>query len=428
MPNYGNNPLDRRTLPNFAQTYVEWYDTRRGVRKISRRQRANGSADLDDIIDMLDILIEQHQMTFVIDNNYRWRIYFPYMFVKPEVGDMLRNKVTGEEYEIIYVEVLPPNFKRLKYGPICRNPKTDIFTGLVILEQGTNPPKPTDTLEYVNKEKRLIDFFEWSTRRNSKKPSGSGEGDLGQGEDGKFMPTITWSVNRVEPGSIGKSPFDNSKMLKAQMRETYTDPSHTYLLDSPGYYEAKKQASIYPTGDPIITGQYSALTRAQADPRVSTHSLEVYGQWFDNLVQFDCWSNSNHEANALIAWFEDFMDLYSSVLTQNGVPLSLYWERLQDQTIERWRDDIDNRTIRWYFRTEKLRVKRLRNFRKYNFRLQLGQPNEEVRVYSEPTGISTTTGSYGLNANMYRYETLTGVTGHFTGDNSYLWGQITIEQ
>lgn len=420
-------PPGAKRFPSFNENYVEWYDTRRGVRRVSRRQRSDGGADLLDVMDMIQILMEQHQMSFIKDKDYGFRLFFPYMFVKPKVGDQLRNMTTGEVYSIVWVEDLEPNQRRAKAGPLVGNPDPDNFTGLIIIS-GTTAPSWIDRLEFVNKDGKIIDFFEWGSRRHSNVPTGDGEGDVGQGQTGPFAPTITWSVNRVEPGTIGRRPFDPAKMSKPMFRESYPDPQYTYLLDSQMYEESVKQQSIYPTGDPMFTGSYGALTRAQMDPRVSTHNLEVYGQWFDNLVQFDCWSPSNQVANALIAWFEDFMELYTPTMKQNGVAEMLYWERLQDQTIERWRNDIDNRTIRWYFRTEKLRVSRQRLFRRFTFRLSLGQPNEELRVYSEPTGIGTWTGMYGLHPSQLRYDSATGATGHFTGDNSYLWGQLTIEE
>lgn len=415
------------TYEDFNRQYVEWYDTRNSIRRFSRRQTAQGTADLLDIMDMIEIMMEQHQMTFVKDDSYEWRIYFPYMFFKPKVGDEIRNMTTNEVYSILYVEELAPQFRRAQYGPYVRNPKEDTFTGIVILS-GTTAPNVTDRLQFLNREDRLINFFEWGNRRHSKVPSEDGEGDLGQGERGRFMPTITWSVKRVEPGAINGKPFSSQKMVKPTLRGTFPDPTHSYLTEDNRTNESLKQSNIYPTGDPLYSGSYKALTEAQMDPRWSTHGIEVYGQWFDNLVQYDCWSNSNQEANALIAWFEDFMELYTPILRQNGVNQMLYWERLQDQTIERWRNDIDNRTIRWFFRTEKLRVRRQRNFSRFIFKLSLGTPSEELKVYTEPTGIGTWTGQFGRTASQLRYDTFTGATGHFTGDGSYMWGQLTIEE
>jgi hypothetical protein len=417
-PGYGNYEY-------FNKTYVEWYDTRRNIRRFSRRQKSDGFVDLIDIADMIDILMEQHQMSFIKDAGYGFKLFFPHMFIKPVVGDKVQNMTTGEVYTIEWVETIAPNFRRPPAGPYVKRPKIDVFTGLVILS-GITEPKVTDRLEYIdNKNDKLINFFEWGTRTHSKTPSGPGEGDLGQGERGPFPPTITWSINRVEPGTVGKRPFDPAKMSKPMFREVYPDPDYTYLTQSDTYNYSVKQQSIYPTGDPMFTGSYSALNEASKDPRNVTHNIEVYGQWFDNLVQFDCWSNSNNEANALISWFEDFMELYTPVLKQNGVAEALYWERLQDQTIERWRNDIENRTIRWFFRTEKLRIRKSRNFRKFNMRLSVGLPNEYSANMDEPSGINTWAGQYGYQPHEVSHDTGTGI--HYTGDGSYLWGQITIE-
>jgi len=429
MPRYGNHPYEK-SFDRFDKTYVEWYDTRHRVRRMSRRQRADGSADLLDLIDMTDILLESHQMSFDIDKNYAWSLFFPYMFLKPDVGDKILNTTSTETYTIRAVEEVPPNFRRPKWGPFNHEPKRDTFTGLIVFEPGVQDPKITDKLEFVDKEKNLIHFFEWGTSAHSKKPISGAEES--QGEEGRFNPTITWSLKRSEPGTIGKRPFDPAKMAKATIREIFPDPQYSYLQKSDGEVQAHMEQNIYPTGTTLTTGSYRSLSPAEQDVRLITHSIEVRGQWFDNLVQFDCWSTSNQEANALIFWLEDFLELYTPVLKQNGIGEMLYWQRLQDQTIERWRNDIENRTLQYYFRTEKLRVRRLRNFRKFEFKVSIGTGDTDVRTYLEPTGISNTTGLYGVGASQIRYDYTTGVTaggtGHYTGDGSYLWGQLTIEE
>ena len=90
------------TYEDFDKTYVQWFDTRRGIRRFSRKQRSDGCADLLDIMDMIEILLEQHQMSFTQDNSYKWRMYFPHLFIKPEVGDEIRNTITGEMLRFLW--------------------------------------------------------------------------------------------------------------------------------------------------------------------------------------------------------------------------------------------------------------------------------------------------------------------------------------
>lgn len=428
------NGENRKVLERFDDKYLQWFDTRRRVLRLHRKLRSQKTADLLDVVDMIELLIERHQMYFMINRSSPWKLFFPYMFIKPDVGEKIRNKTTGEEYEIIHVQELPANFRRFYFLPHIKEPKTDIFTGLIFLKQGISAPDEIDELEFVNKEKNLIQFFEWGSRRNAAIPLPDGL-DNHERQAGRFLPTITWTVTKVEPGSIGGRPFDSAKELKPRVREQFPDPENTYLVPTYDQHVARMIQTVYPaTGDQLTTGTYNALTPLQQSQSISSHTITVYGQWFDNLVQFDCWSTNNQEANSLIYWFEDFMDLYTRVLKINGVQEVLYWQRFQDQVIERWRSDIDNRTVQYYFRTEKLRVERTRNFRAYTLNVRIASNAEEILLAGEPTGITTYTGVYGTTSSQNIWDTFTGygftgtTTYQFTGQNQYLWGSLTIEQ
>ena len=124
--------------------------------------------------------------------------------------------------------------------------------------------------------------------------------------------TITYRVLRREPGTVQSHPFDGKKEIKPRVRQTIVDPD-------------------YPD-----------------------HHIQIMGQWFDNLIQFDCWSVTNNGADSLISWFEDFLFRYTWVWKKNGVQEILYMDRGIDTEVTKWRDDIVNRTLVYYFRTEKI--------------------------------------------------------------------------
>jgi len=122
--------------------------------------------------------------------------------------------------------------------------------------------------------------------------------------------TIVFRVKRREPGTIGKHPFDPPTEIKPRIREYYPDEKH------PGCH------------------------------------VMVMGQWFDNLIQFDCWSKYGNSADTLIEWFEDFMYKYTWVWKKNGVNEILYWMRLVDLESVKFRNDLSVRTVIYYFKTE----------------------------------------------------------------------------
>ena len=131
-------------------------------------------------------------------------------------------------------------------------------------------------------------------------------------EPSTWVDHITYKIIDRQPGNLGGSPFSSPREIKPRVRQVLADP------DYPDYH------------------------------------IWNMGQWFDNLIQFDCWSNTNNGADSLISWFEDFMYKYTWVWKRNGVSEVLYWRRTVDEEIDEWRNDIANRTVIYYFRTEKL--------------------------------------------------------------------------
>lgn len=423
----------RRVLDDFNDKYLEWYDSRRKIRRVNAKSRAISGANLYDIVDMLEILLRSYQSKFKVNKDYPWMLIFPYLFVKPDPGDKIINKTTNEEYTILAVEQLDNLDKRQVPYPLAKSKMRDSFSGRIVLQEGVSPPGRYDKLEFKNEIKNYINFFEWGSRRDATKPVGS-HADASEQQNGPFNPTITWHVKRVEPGTVGKRPFDAEKDIKPRIRDQFPDPQHTYLLPTDSEVDAGLAKSTYPistgwsnSGD-IYTGYttYRILGETEQSPLLSTHTVTVYGQVFDNIVQFDAWSDNNQEASALVAWFEDFMDLYTNVLRRNGVVEVLYWQRLVDEKIERWRNDIDNRTIQYYFRTEKLKVDRTANLRKLDVRVIVSNNPSENLLYGEPTGIWTVTGQCGYGSTGANYNFGAGV--FYTGDGSYNWGRLIIRE
>lgn len=424
---YGRDHNQRYDLEMFGNHYTEWFDSRRRIKRVkgSKRDQKPRGADILDAMDMIEILMRKHQNTWEADPNYKWKLFFPYLFIEPKPGDIIVNKTTNEEYVVAFVEELHRNQRRRNPGPIIRENSRDSFSGMVLLTPGLKEPERTDVLEFKNKD-NYIQFNEWGPRYNLTHPAPPNS-DTAEEQRGRFLPTVTWTIKRVEPGTIGKRPFDPAKMSTPVVWDCYADPAHTYLLQDK--HDAQTQSLIkdkHEVASPLSTGDYLALDGARAMPDLSTQAIVVWGQWFDNLVQFDCYTTNNLEANKLIFWFEDFMDLYIPVLRYNGVDQILYWQRTQDQTTERYRDDIEIRKIQYYFRTLKLRIERRPVFRKYDFTIRVSNDVDKVLLKGQLTGSTTYTGTYGGDTSMYQYDTSSGVT--FTGDSSYLWGNLDIQE
>ena len=145
----------------------------------------------------------------------------------------------------------------------------------------------------------------------------------------EWVDTVTFRIKRKEPGTIGKHPFDPPTEIKPRVREYRVDPDN-----------------------------------------IDCH-VQVLGQWYDNLIQFDCWAKTNNRADKLIEWFEDFMYKYTWVWKKNGVNEILYWMRMQDEEVRKWRNDLASRTVLYYFKTEKIVTIKEHDFKQIDLFLEL---------------------------------------------------------
>lgn len=134
----------------------------------------------------------------------------------------------------------------------------------------------------------------------------------------EFQKTVTYKIVRKEPGHVAGGPaFGPMKETKPRLR------------------------------DPFVKSEGS-----------DDESYEIYGQRFENLVQFDCWAKSNREAEELIEWFEDFLLVIAGPIKKAGLAELKYWARREDQSIAQWKTPLQVRTLVYYLVTEKLiRVK-----------------------------------------------------------------------
>lgn len=150
---------------------------------------------------------------------------------------------------------------------------------------------------------------------------------------GGFPSTITYQIIRREPGTIGNHPFDPRKIIKPTYRE------------------------VLPRDDEYI---------------------QLWGQWFDNLIQLDCWSTSNGEADQLIEWLEEFLLKYTFYFKEMGVQEMYYfrggrftWGTTEEEAMVRWRNRFKVRSMTYYVRTEKLWYKDLYKIREIIARLEV---------------------------------------------------------
>jgi hypothetical protein len=219
------------------------------------------------------------------------------------------DKITNITSGQVYLiaEVLSPQ-------DIIPNPKGNLIrlnSGIV----GGIPPAEGDILAL--EQKNTVNFESSYSRYYQQRPVD------------EWRDTVVYRVKRREPGTIGKHAFDPPTEIKPRIREDRVDPDHP-----------------------------------------DCHIL-VMGQWFDNLIQFDCWSKFNNRADDLVEWFEDFMYKYTWVWKKNGVNEILYWMRTTDEESSKWRNDLAVRNVIYYFRTEKIVTIKEYDFKQIDLYLEL---------------------------------------------------------
>ena len=57
----------------------------------SSRLKADRSASIQDLYDMISVLLEKYQMYFVPSTKNPFLLAFPFMIVEPKIGDKIRN-------------------------------------------------------------------------------------------------------------------------------------------------------------------------------------------------------------------------------------------------------------------------------------------------------------------------------------------------
>ena len=113
------------------------------------------------------------------------------------------------------------------------------------------------------------------------------------------------------------------------------------------------------------------------------YSVQVRGQWYDNILRFTCYDKTNFGAERLISWFNDFLYKYAWVIKKNGIQEMLYWQRRADENISTWRDDIVGYPVEWYFRTEEHTIEVIHNITEIDINNRLAR--NEMGV-TPPTG------------------------------------------
>lgn len=312
---------------------------------------------------MIDDMLPAFQSHHVVSKKNPWLIIFPYMYIAPKAGDRIYNETTKETYTVTYVA----------------NDLNGSFNGSVLLS-GTTSPKDSDTLRFVNPDgagaahRKYLQFHHAYPTVSKLDISASGS-DTGTNEAEPFVPTIVANLYEQTPGKT----VGTTKEMKSRVRESYPLPE---------------------------------------DPR--NYTVQVRGQWFDNIVKFKCFETSHLRAECLVDWFMEFMNKHTWVLRKNGIQQIFFEKRKGDKVETQWRDDIVGYEVCFYVRTEELNTEIIHNTGSINLNVELASDDNRTRaeLTADPTG-GLVTGPFGD-----RFANLFDATHDENGD--YLYGETDI--
>lgn len=297
-------------MPVFGDFFRQYFNPDTEVVEVRRRSRGQALISISELMELIGKLMKQHQLTFIPSKTEKNLILFPYAFGRPEEGDKIVNNNTEEVYII---------------DQIILNPRTGRWNGLVKMDL-LNPPSIEErhTLSYL-KEANYVNF-DHIYPESLANIIGTNSEELLKVVP-PMRPTITWNLVKIEPGGLGK-PFDSRKELKPRLRESFKDPL------APGY------------------------------------TVQVLGKTFDNIVQFDSWSNDHRTSDKLIRWFENFLNSYSSYFRQCGVGQFFFWQRKEDDLNKTWRQTFAVKSTQYYVKTEELEANYERDIVNVNIAIQ----------------------------------------------------------
>lgn len=311
------------SLPRFEDRYLQYYNSATEAFEIRKKSTTDGVLSISETMELITKFMIVYQGTYIKHSVDDSLYIFPFLFKRPQEGQIITNLSTKERYTVDQVIV---------------NPESNVWEGVVKLDLSSAPdPVRQDVLLFDNEGIYVkFDHLMPSSLTNYK------TANINEVMDNppQINPTITWNLARVEPGGMNKA-FSSKKELKARQREVVKDP----LV--PGY------------------------------------SVQILGKSLDNIVEFMSWSNDHRTSERLINWFYRFLEMYTPYLRQCGVQQMYFLRRDDDSVSNRWRQTFYGRNLQYYFRTEEIEA----NYEKdlTNVDVVLGTELSDItrRIYKE---------------------------------------------
>lgn len=350
------------SLPKFGDKYLQYFNKDLEIVEIRRKSTKEGNLSLTEAMEVISKFLQFHQLEYIPHGVDKSLFIFPFMFNQFSEGDKLINLATNETYTI---------------EDIIINPDTDKWEGVTKISYSNLPPDPSKREKLVlETNDKYVKFDHLMPAGLINYPTANMEGIINNPP--QIAPTITWTLNSMQPGSLDKIG-GSRRELKPRLRDKVRDP--------------------------LVKG----------------YSVEIFGQYFDSIVEFGSWSNDHRTSERLINWFINFLEMYAPYIKQCGVAQMLFQERNNDALSTRWRQTFYGRNVNYFFRTEQLIANYEKDLSDINIILGVDINNDiENRMNKERRYIAGQEITGKITYQEYR--------DLFYRSGQYLFGDLEIEQ
>lgn len=143
-----------------------------------------------------------------------------------------------------------------------------------------------------------------------------------------------------------------------QVYFTEEEPDVKWETEAISFNLVRREPGAYSQGAPFegkIRNLRPILRESSLDPDYPDYRALILGYYYDNLVRFTCWAQTNKAANSRAEWFEDLMEEYSWYYKISGVQRVIFYGRNEDLVVDVSGNRWYGRPINYFVRTEKLR-------------------------------------------------------------------------
>jgi hypothetical protein len=170
----------------------------------------------------------------------------------------------------------------------------------------------------------------------------------------QFFDLMYYTLQVEQPDLIFTPSFPNYLIPGTdENQRTMDSPTQTFK-DTVTYKVTQEEPGTW-GGDNEPFGDRRELTPRFREEIVENHeSIQVFGQMFDTLVQFDVWSLTNYEVERMALWFKRFMTKYRKYFKDMGLSEMLFWWRGEDDVTRELKNSLHFRSLVYFIRTEEI--------------------------------------------------------------------------